>query len=119
MKAKPKLEHSMQEEQIRAVLNAHWHASAVGDANAEHDIFDDDAICDYPHSGERIFGEWRRHCAEGVKKSTGCHPERSEVSPQLLWLKLLRGTAEMLRCAQHDRFEFFHSFLWSLGPSAK
>jgi len=31
MKAKPKLEQSMQEKQIRAALNAHWHASAVGD----------------------------------------------------------------------------------------
>ena len=31
-------------------------ASAAGDANAEHDIYDDDAICDYPQSGERILG---------------------------------------------------------------
>jgi len=46
----------MQEEQIREALNAHWHASAAGDVNAEHDIYDDDAICDYPQSGERIFG---------------------------------------------------------------
>ena len=56
MKAKPHLEQSKQEEQIRKALNTHWHASAVGDANAEHDIYDDDAICDYPQSGERIFG---------------------------------------------------------------
>src|ERR1039457_5186405 len=42
--------------QVREALNAHWHASAVGDANAEHDIYDDDAICDYPQSGERILG---------------------------------------------------------------
>jgi len=56
MKAKPQLEQSMQEEQIRAALNAHWNASAAGDANAEHDIYDDDAICDYPQSGERILG---------------------------------------------------------------
>jgi len=56
MEAKPQLEQSMQEEQNRAALNAHWHASAVGDANAEHDIYDDDAICDYPQSGERILG---------------------------------------------------------------
>ena len=48
MKAKPQLKQSMQEEQIRTALNTHWHASAVGDANAEHDIYDDDAICDYP-----------------------------------------------------------------------
>ena len=47
MKAKPHLEQSMQEEQIRKALKTHWHASAVGDANAEHDIYDDDAICDY------------------------------------------------------------------------
>ena len=46
----------MEEEQIREALKAHWHASAVGDANAEHDIYDDDAICDYPQSGERILG---------------------------------------------------------------
>jgi hypothetical protein len=56
MKAKPKLEQSMQEEQIRTPLNTHGHASAVGDANAEHDIYDQDAICDYPRSGERILG---------------------------------------------------------------
>jgi ketosteroid isomerase-like protein len=50
------LERSMQEEQIREALNAHWRASADGDANAEHDIYADDAICDYPQSGERILG---------------------------------------------------------------
>jgi hypothetical protein len=44
----------MQEEQISKVLNAHGHSSAIGDANAEHDIYDDDAISDYPQSGERI-----------------------------------------------------------------
>jgi hypothetical protein len=56
MGAKRQLEQPMQEEQIRAAPNAHWHASAAGDANAEHDICDDDAICDYPQSGERILG---------------------------------------------------------------
>jgi len=44
------------EEPIRRALDAHWHASAIGDANAEHDIYADDAICDYPQSGERIHG---------------------------------------------------------------
>src|SRR5450631_4723303 len=56
MKAKQHPEQSIPEEQVREALNAHWHASAVGDANAEHDIYDDDAICDYPQSGERILG---------------------------------------------------------------
>ena len=46
----------MQEEKIREALNKHWQASAAGDANAEHDIYDENAICDYPQSGERILG---------------------------------------------------------------
>ncbi len=48
MKAETQPEQSMQEEQIRSTLNTQWHASAVGDANAKHDIYDDDVICDYP-----------------------------------------------------------------------
>ena len=61
MKAKPQPKQSVQEEQIRAALSTHWHASAVGDAEAEHDIYDDDAIRDYPQSGKRILGQsnWR------------------------------------------------------------
>ena len=46
----------MGEEQIREALNAHWRASADGDVEAEHDIYADDSICDYPQSGERILG---------------------------------------------------------------
>jgi len=46
----------MGEEQIREALEAHWRASAEGDVEAEHDIYADDSICDYPQSGERILG---------------------------------------------------------------
>ncbi len=46
----------MQDEQILEALTAHWLASAAGDANAEHEIYEDDAICDYPQSRERIVG---------------------------------------------------------------
>jgi SnoaL-like domain len=46
----------MGEQTIREALDAHWHWSATGDVNAEHDIYADDAICDYPQSGERIVG---------------------------------------------------------------
>jgi hypothetical protein len=57
MSANPQMERSgAQEEQIRAALDAHWRASAAGDAEAEHDIYADDSICDYPQSGERILG---------------------------------------------------------------
>ena len=46
----------MQQEQVPEALNKHWQASASGDLNAEHDIYAEDAICDYPQSGERILG---------------------------------------------------------------
>jgi ketosteroid isomerase-like protein len=54
--AQSQREHSMHEDEIRAALNAHWSASAAGDADAEHDIYADDAVCEYPQSGERILG---------------------------------------------------------------
>src|ERR1700729_454979 len=46
----------MGEEGIRAALEAHWRASADGDVEAEHNIYADDSVCDYPQSGERILG---------------------------------------------------------------
>jgi len=56
MNDQPETTQSAEEEQIREALDAHWQASAAGDATAEHDIYHDDAICDYPQSGERILG---------------------------------------------------------------
>jgi hypothetical protein len=32
---------------------------------------------------------------------------------------LFSGNAEMLRCAQHDKSEFFHAFRWEGGEGAK
>jgi hypothetical protein len=56
MNSKSPVELSPEEQRIREALNAHWQASSDGDADAEHDIYDDDVICDYPQSGERILG---------------------------------------------------------------
>ncbi len=46
----------MGEEETRAALDRHWSASAAGDQDAEHEIYADDAICEYPQSGERTIG---------------------------------------------------------------
>ena len=56
MSDQPEIAQSPEEQQIRQALNAHWQASAAGDADAEHAIYDDNSICDYPQSGERILG---------------------------------------------------------------
>lgn len=46
----------MGEKEIRAALERHWAASAAGDLGAEHEIYANNTICDYPQSGERIVG---------------------------------------------------------------
>jgi hypothetical protein len=40
----------------RAALEEHWSASERGDTDAEHAIYADEAILDYPPSGERFRG---------------------------------------------------------------
>jgi hypothetical protein len=45
-----------QEERIRAALDQHWAASDANDFETEHRIYLDDAVLEYPQSGERTRG---------------------------------------------------------------
>jgi hypothetical protein len=56
MEPKPQLEQSTQEIQIRAALDQHWAASDANDFETEHRIYLEDAVLDYPQSGERTRG---------------------------------------------------------------
>jgi hypothetical protein len=42
--------------QMRAAIEEHWRESELGNTEAEHAIYADDAILDYPQSGERFRG---------------------------------------------------------------
>jgi ketosteroid isomerase-like protein len=46
----------MRDQEIRAVLERHWIASDQSDFETEHDIYLEDAVLEYPQSGERIRG---------------------------------------------------------------
>jgi hypothetical protein len=46
----------MKDTNIRAALERHWAASDANDFNAEHQIYRQDAVLEYPQSGERIRG---------------------------------------------------------------
>ena len=46
----------MNENEIRQALNLHWAASDANDFDVEHEIYRDDAVLEYPQSGERIRG---------------------------------------------------------------
>jgi hypothetical protein len=41
---------------IRSAIDEHWRASESGDGIAEHAMYAEDAILDYPQSGERFRG---------------------------------------------------------------
>ena len=46
----------MDDNEIREALNRHWAASDANDFDGEHDIYREDALLEYPQSGERIRG---------------------------------------------------------------
>jgi hypothetical protein len=75
----------MQEEHIREAINRHWSASAAGELDAEHDIYGDDAICDYPQSGERIHGRIN------LQALRGHHPDK----PSGFEVRRIQGNANL------------------------
>src|SRR3954470_17708235 len=46
----------MLDHEIRAALDRHWAASDANDFETEHQIYQEDAVLEYPQSGERIRG---------------------------------------------------------------
>jgi hypothetical protein len=56
------VEIEMGDRERRAVIERHWAASDANDFETEHEIYRDDAVLDYPQSGERIHG--RRNIQE-------------------------------------------------------
>ena len=54
--------------EIRARIQQHWDASERGDGDVEHAIYADDAILDYPQSGERFRGR------STIQAQRGGHP---------------------------------------------
>ena len=60
----------METQTNRVALDKHWAASASGDLEAEHQIYDDHVLCEYPQSGEKILG--RRN----LQALRGHHPDK-------------------------------------------
>jgi ketosteroid isomerase-like protein len=54
----------MEAQNIRTAIDQHWAASAAGDQVTEHEIYHDDAVCEYPQSGEIIRG---RHNLQALR----------------------------------------------------
>ena len=67
-------EREMDDRTVRAALERHWSASDANDFVAEHEIYREDAVLDYPQSGERIRG---RH---NIQESRSVQPNKKRFA---------------------------------------
>jgi SnoaL-like domain len=71
---------------IRAALERHWAASDASDFEAEHEIYRDDAILDYPQSGERIRGRRQIQLSRTAQPNTKRFDVKRILGKDDLWI---------------------------------
>src|SRR5437868_12146969 len=64
----------MEDRENRAALDRHWAASDANDFEGEHQIYREDAVLDYPQSGERIRGR------QNIQLSRAAQPNRKRFT---------------------------------------
>ena len=79
-------EYRMDENEIREALNRHWAASDANDFDVEHDIYREDAVLDYPQSGERIRGRHNIRSSRVAQPSAKRFKVRRIVGTGDLWV---------------------------------
>ena len=77
---------SIQDEQIRAALDQHWAASDANDFETEHLIYHEDAVLDYPQSGERTRGRANIQKQRAIQPSNKRFSVRRIVGSGELWV---------------------------------
>ncbi|MEA2943738.1 MAG: hypothetical protein QOD09_4267 [Bradyrhizobium sp.] len=76
----------MDDRTVRAALQRHWDASDASDFKAEHEIYREDAVLDYPQSGERIRGRHAIQESRTVQPNTKRFTVRRIVGSGDLWV---------------------------------
>jgi hypothetical protein len=76
----------MNENTIREALDRHWAASDVNDFDVEHDIYRDDAVLEYPQSGERIRGRHNIQASRTAQPESKRFTVRRIVGGGALWV---------------------------------
>lgn len=66
----------MDDDTVREAIELHWKASDESDFDAEHEIYHEDAVLDYPQSGERIRGR------KNIQESRRLQPSRRRLTVQ-------------------------------------
>ena len=76
----------MEDDEIRAALDRHWAASDANDFEAEHEIYLEDAVLDYPQSGERIRGRRQIQMSRAAQPNSKRFTVRRIVGAGELWV---------------------------------
>ena len=76
----------MDDSAMRAALQHHWAASDASDFETEHDIYRDDAVLDYPQSGERIRGRRNIQQSRTVQPNKKRFTVRRMIGSGELWV---------------------------------
>jgi hypothetical protein len=71
---------------IRAALDRHWAASDANDFETEHEIYYDDAVLEYPQSGERIRGRRNIQASRTAQPNTKRFSVRRVLGAAELWV---------------------------------
>jgi hypothetical protein len=79
----------MMHDDVQTALQRHWVASDAGDFEAEHDIYADHAILEYPQSGERIRGRQGILASRKAQPSSKRFAVRRVVGAGGLWVSEL------------------------------
>jgi SnoaL-like protein len=79
-------EAQIREAQIRETLARHWAASDASDFEAEHEIYRDDAVLEYPQSGERIRGRRNIQASRTAQPNQKRFTVRRIVGAGELWV---------------------------------
>ena len=77
---------SMDENEIREALDRHWTASDSNDFDVEHDIYREDAVLEYPQSGERIRGRRNIQASRVAQPNAKRFTVRRIVGVGALWV---------------------------------
>jgi hypothetical protein len=76
----------MEEHDIRAALDRHWAASDANDFEAEHQIYREDAVLEYPQSGERIRGRRNIRASRAAQPNQKRFTVRRIIGADDLWI---------------------------------
>ena len=76
----------MQDREIWAALDRHWAACDAGDLELEHEIYREDAVLDYPQSGERIRGRRQIQSSRAAQPSRKRFTVRRVIGAGDLWI---------------------------------